>query len=351
MNEQQIYFGDALKALDDQGKVGGYLVRFTNSKNKDLDGEYFTDQTYYGPNDGNGSDTIFHHAKSLPVASTQLTPAIKSQLEKLKDHLFDPGTVKRDAVGLWAEVVLDMADEYESMVYDLVQKGKLGWSSGAVGHMVKVASDGKIERWPIGEKSFTPRPAEPQNRVLALKSLEEVKFIDFTKGSLSQAMSETEPSYYQLHWKFCEMVCGVAELAKASSELSESYDANQKIDQLVSELAEMSRPVLKQQVQDYVDGANEYDFYLKALEANAPFDLAVSAATKLVKALERNHDNRQKEGRMLSTANRKKLMTHMESMSSIMAEMQSLLDASEPKPKSADPEKIRSLRLTLLRAA
>lgn len=143
--------GDAVKAFG-SGKVGGYLVRFTGPGDKDLEGDYFTAATYYGPRDGDGAECLFHHG--LPV---------KAELADLADRTFRPIRTRRDTVGIWAETVLNMADEYEAKVYNLAKAGKLGWSSGTAAHRVKRASDGRVTRWPIAEGSLTPTPAMPAN--------------------------------------------------------------------------------------------------------------------------------------------------------------------------------------------
>lgn len=152
-----VAFGEAVKALGN-GRVGGYLVRFSSEADPDLTGEWFTAKTYFGPRDGDGADTLVHHGYPL-----------KAGLEGLADRLLSPLKTRKDEVGIFAEVVLDMADEYEKMLYELVEAGKLGWSSGAPGHMVRCKDSGEITRWPIAEGSLTPTPAEPRNRVVSLK--------------------------------------------------------------------------------------------------------------------------------------------------------------------------------------
>lgn len=152
-----VAWGEAVKALGD-GRVGGYLVRFSTEADPDLTGEWFTAKTYYGPRDGDGADTLVHHGFPL-----------KAGLEELADRLLSPLKTTKDEIGIFAEVVLDMADEYEKMLYELVEAGKLGWSSGAPGHMVRCKDSGEITRWPIAEGSLTPTPAEPRNRVVSLK--------------------------------------------------------------------------------------------------------------------------------------------------------------------------------------
>jgi len=182
MPDSLIYFGDSLKALDESGKIGGYLVRFSDDgKQKDLSGEYFTSKTFLGSRDGDGVDAIFHHGQPLPVKAKLSDAAIK-ELDGLREHVFAPVKTKRDAIGIWAETVLDMADEYEKAVFGIVKAGKAGWSSGAVSHLVKKSADGQITRWPIGEASITPCPCEKLNRAVTVKSLDSIKFVSVIEG-------------------------------------------------------------------------------------------------------------------------------------------------------------------------
>lgn len=178
---ESIYIGEAVKALDDKGRVGGYLVKFSDAAHKDLDGEYFTKNTYFGATDANGSDCLFHHM--LPVGDVP---------QELTDHIFSPLKTRKDDIGLFAETVLNLADEYEAKVYELVQAGKLGFSSGAAAHTVRKNKDGEIKRWIIAEGSFTPCPAEPQNRVLSLKSYASM-LEDMTKAVWSTAYQNNLP--------------------------------------------------------------------------------------------------------------------------------------------------------------
>jgi hypothetical protein len=82
------------------------------------------------------------------------------------------GYIKMDDTGLWYEAQLDLADEYGSMIAKLCKQGKMGFSSGAAGHLVERKSMGgaaEITRWPIAEASITPTPAEYRNSVKTLK--------------------------------------------------------------------------------------------------------------------------------------------------------------------------------------
>jgi hypothetical protein len=191
-----IFFGDAVKALDDNGKVGGYLVRFSDDgKRKDLAGEYFTSQTYLGARDGDGVDVLFHHGQPLPIKLDGLSATAKEELATFQRHIFAPVRTQRTGLGIWAETVLKLADEYERAVFGLVKGGKLGWSSGALGHQVMKSSDGQIIRWIIGEASMTPTPAEPLNRALALDALSTVKFFSINAAESPPALWEARRLY------------------------------------------------------------------------------------------------------------------------------------------------------------
>jgi len=163
-DDLMIAFGDDIKAVDvteGKARIGGYLVRFGTSDEPDLtDADYFAADTYYGPSDGDGADTMVHHG--IPL---------KAGLEGLSQRILAPIKTKRDEIGIWAETVLDLADQYERIVHEMVQAGKLKWSSGTAARLARRESDGKISRWPIIEGSLTPTPMEPRlPAVMGLKA-------------------------------------------------------------------------------------------------------------------------------------------------------------------------------------
>jgi phage head maturation protease len=159
MMQTLVSFGDAIKA-DDNGRVRGYLVRFGGA---DLEGDYFTSSTDFGRPMKSGErvpmNLYYHHGQDKQVGKSRI----------------GTGFITMDDKGLWYESQVDMADSYQKMIQELAKSGKLGYSSGATGHMVerKKMSDGRYEitRWPIGEASLTPTPAEPMNMVKSLKDM------------------------------------------------------------------------------------------------------------------------------------------------------------------------------------
>ena len=169
MEEDVIYFGDAVKAVkqeDETVKLGGYLVRFGDPSNPDLTGDYFTKNTDFG--NAETSLSWFNHR--YPVKSSKGVTQYKDELPEAK--------LTKDDNGIFAEIVLSARNEYEKDIAALGLAGNLAWSSGTASHLVDRKEVGKglyeITRWKLGlDASLTPTPAEPRktNQVMSLKSL------------------------------------------------------------------------------------------------------------------------------------------------------------------------------------
>lgn len=155
MEDQLIAFGSEVKALDG-GKVGGFLVRFSNPDEPDLEGDFFD------------VATDLNIPETLPVLYNHGMDGT------IKKRVIGKATTIIEDAGVWAESQLNMRDEYEKAIYEMAKAGKLGYSSGALSHLVEREPAGKafhIKSWFIGEVSLTPTPAEFRNTVVSLKSL------------------------------------------------------------------------------------------------------------------------------------------------------------------------------------
>ena len=178
-NDSLTYYGGAVKALG-EGKIGGYLLIFTPSNSPDLQGDHFTKSTDFYIDDGDQRPILYRHGAH---------PVIKSRkLGKAK--------LTTDDVGVFIEGELELRDKYEKAIYQLAEKGKLGWSSGSMSHLVTRKPNGKsfeITSWPIGEASLTPNPVEGRTSAIPLKSLveEDIDF-DAVIKSLDQEASSKE---------------------------------------------------------------------------------------------------------------------------------------------------------------
>lgn len=178
----------ALKMLG-KDRVGGYLVVWGNPTHKDLQGEYFSPESDLGLDWYSQRPMLYHHG---------LDATMKSSVVGVID------SVKADQTGVWAEGQLNMRNQYVAAVLKLIQKGILGWSSGSLPHLVEVASDGHIKRWPIVEGSLTPTPAEPRRTdVHTIKSAYAAMGLDSTRldgtGTPAENISaENAPSLEEL---------------------------------------------------------------------------------------------------------------------------------------------------------
>jgi len=157
--ETLLAIGGAIKALGD-GRVAGYLVRYTDATAPDLTGDYFDAGTDFDAEDGDRVTVYYGHGFD-PV---------------LKHRKLGKGTLRFDDVGVWVEAQLQMRDEYERAIYAMAEAGKLGWSSGTLPNLVEREDEGEAKRithWPLGkDASLTPTPAAGlvATQVLPLKA-------------------------------------------------------------------------------------------------------------------------------------------------------------------------------------
>ena len=168
-----VSFGGEIKALDDNGMIGGYLVRFGSADSPDVsrNRDFFTSDTDFGLNVTTKTAMIWNHG---------LDPIIEAKHEG--GSCLGVGDLTRDDVGVWVEHQLNLRDDYERKMFEMVKAGKLGYSSGTAAHRVRRERQGNgthhIKVWPLGaDASLTPTPADPYlaSAATSLKSLVEVK--------------------------------------------------------------------------------------------------------------------------------------------------------------------------------
>jgi HK97 family phage major capsid protein/HK97 family phage prohead protease len=126
----------------DSAIVAGYGVVFGG---RDLEGDTFTRETEYG---------LERSAEGMPLHYDHATREVKGRVGQVL-------TVEPDEHGLWVEAEIDRSQKYADEVLQLVERGVLGYSSGALGHLVEREA-GVLKTWIVGEWSLTPTPAEPR---------------------------------------------------------------------------------------------------------------------------------------------------------------------------------------------
>ncbi len=155
------------------GRIGGYLIVWGESRQRDLQGQYFTPQTDVGLDWYDQRPVLYHHG---------LDGSLKAAVIGVMD------TLRADDTGLWAEAQLDLHKRYVRAVQRLVERGVLSWSSGSLPHLVEVNAEGQIKRWPIVEGSLTPTPAEPrQTDVRTLQSAYKALGLDMSRLGMAEA--------------------------------------------------------------------------------------------------------------------------------------------------------------------
>ncbi|NRA49969.1 MAG: hypothetical protein HRU12_12615, partial [Phaeodactylibacter sp.] len=180
-------YGDTVKAISGDGGlvVQGRMIKFTDDSQRDLDGEYFNEQTdtYKNVHPLVGKPVLYQHGldddiQVIPVG--QITEAdykqdgiyIKANINLRKNYEeYIKGLNKPDE---WMQAQLAIADDYEERLRYLIESGKLGWSSGALPQSYK-SENGHIKSWAVIEVSLTPSPAMPiETAVTPVKSLNPV---------------------------------------------------------------------------------------------------------------------------------------------------------------------------------
>ena len=215
IKSMKTFFSPELKAKEN-GVVEGYLVRFGNSNDTDLEKDYFTKSTDFGFEFDNGEShklgLYYNHGMDKVLGTKKI----------------GYGEVKMDDKGLWYSAQLNMADEYSKMIYDLAKKGQLGFSSGSASHMVEREMMGKayeIKRWALAEASLTPTPAEYRNKAEAKRYFdEEGRFVDYTEKE-KREMSKKSEDEYEEEREVDDMVEGLMMINATPEEIASTiYD-------------------------------------------------------------------------------------------------------------------------------
>lgn len=163
----------AVRAIQAEGealRVGGYGVVWGG---KDLYDTYFTPETdLWLGKFGDATLALYDHSFN-PTMGREVVGQVSVR--------------KADDVGLWIEAEITKHRQY---IEPLVDAGVLGWSSGAVSHLVDIDPSGQVRSWPIVEFSLTPTPAEPRTLgVRELRTLEGV--IPAIRSYLPEDATET----------------------------------------------------------------------------------------------------------------------------------------------------------------
>lgn len=163
MTTRMIAMGGNIR-MASNGRLEGYLVRFTSPDEVDTYGTWFDANTDYMTDDHPivGTPIYYNHGMDRRIGVNKLATVTDSRI---------------DAKGLWIEAELQQQELYLEWVRELEQKAQqrngrgLGFSSGAWEQSVRVGDDGHIDRWAIIEGSLTLIPADIKNVVMTFDNL------------------------------------------------------------------------------------------------------------------------------------------------------------------------------------
>jgi prophage DNA circulation protein len=163
------------------------------------------------------------------------------------------------------------------------------------------------------------------------------------KGMLAEEMAQTTPSTWEVESALRRVVRKIAETAKDSDVTGVVMDWKAKVAEAFNEYPPTMIPLVTAQIEEFLNSSDD-EFYLKGQPVSdsfESFDDVVSALAKHTSNMQRNHENRVKEGRMLSASNRKKVLAARDALDELLA-------ASEPKPKEKSID-VAALRTQSLR--
>jgi hypothetical protein len=252
----------------------------------DTDGEMFTKATDLCLDWFPQRPLLYHHG-------------LDSAHKTSKVGIVPPDFEERES-GIWMQGQLDRSARYRKAIDALIEKGALGYSSGAYAHLATKNRRGEITRWPFVELSLEPTPSHPAT--LGVHYIKSAAFLD-------------------------EFEVDVPPAVKAAIEALDSWAGT------TDEAEAQTGP--------------------SALEAKAG---RVSAAVAELRDHARaSFDMRAKAGRVLSAANRDRINTALASREAVLAaysDLEALLAETDPEAKSAALASLdRDVAETLRRAA
>jgi hypothetical protein len=248
----------------------------------DTDGEMFTKSTDLCLDWFPERPLLFHHG---------LDPAHKA----VKVGVVPPDSEERES-GIWMQAQLAANAKYRKRIDELVEKGALGYSSGAYPHLATKNRQGEITRWPFVELSLEPTPAHP-----ATLGVHYVKSADLT-----------------------DLFDDIPPAVKAAIEALDDWASTNQPDAQTDPSALVAKAG---RVSDAVAELRDH--------ARSSFEM------------------RAKTGRVLSAANRERIATALASREAVLAaysDLEALLAETDPTAKSVDLSFLHDVAETLRRA-
>jgi len=322
--ERKSYPIAELKSDDDSGIIEAIVSVFSNI---DLGNEKVMPGFFAKSIEKKLPKGVWAHDWKQPIAKTleakELLPGdplLPAHLKKL-GGAYIKGQFNRDTQRgreAYSDIKFGIIDEF-SIGYSVTKDGKDN-DTGA-----RELIEGEWKEW-----SPVLVGMNDQTALISIKSDDhEVQGVP-TKGMLAEEMAQTTPSTWEVQSAFSRVIRKIAESAKNSDITDLEFDWKAKATLACSELGSELTPLVIAQIEEYLNSSDS-EFYLKGSVADPfeSFEKAVAAIEKNTANLERNHENRVKEGRILSSSNRAKVQSAYDALGALLA-------ASEPPPKEKE---------------
>lgn len=368
MTDTMVNYGSGIKSLED-GKIGGYLVLFSNEKATDLSGDFFTAETDFGFEDSMKTPVWFHHRKPLKTKDGIKTITVKEKIGE--------GTLTKDENGVLIEAILYNRKQYEKAL------GALGWSSGTSAHTVEREKKGKanfVKQWYLGhDASCTPTPCEPRTAVTSLKAVgddlfksdfiiegDELKAVEKTavlsvKGIFADKLAEEQLNFWRLENALMKTFKDIANAAASEEITGTSVDYAALVTEAVTEFGIRIAPMVIKQIADWLEQDQRENFYLKStfldaiISSDSPvkqsyenqLDTVLAAVERVATRTQDIHEIRKsrKAGAKVSKARLDKLKEVIAGLSAIVADVEKepMTETGEEKSVPVDSSIINGL--------
>jgi HK97 family phage prohead protease len=207
-----------------------------------------------------------------------------------------------------------------------------------------------LKKGEVIEDSIVTAPMNKLAMATAVKSINSE-----SKGMLAEEMAQTTPSTWEIESALRRVVRKIAETAKDANVTGVVMDWKAKVAEAFNEYPPTMIPLVTAQIEEFLNSSDD-EFYLKEITASESFEsfdkAAPAALKKFIENMQRNHEARVKEGRVLSTSNRATVQKCKDSLTALTGDLDALLAMSEPKPKekeiTVDTLRTQSLRMQSL---
>ena len=331
---------------------------------QDVAGEHFSAKTDFAFNWFKERPLLYHHGLDGDVQMS-VVGRVKSW------------DVRAD-LGVWMKGQLDASNEYFAAIKELIKKGKLFLSAGAMRHLVEVdKKTGEIKRWPWVEESLTPTPANLFAEVdfatarehyeaagikamfdefdgpkwaeakaiwttAEVNELPDACFALIEDGGEKDEEGKTKPrSLRHFPYKDKDGTPDEAHIRNALARIPQSILPQDAKDKALAVIQRAAKQVgievgkAANLLRLLTDNDGDLLTALNDVPLTTHADIVISLATALGERTKGVHERRLKEGRVLSEASKRRFKEAIGVLMAAVKDMSDFLDSTEPQSAKA----------------